>query len=500
MARIACLLVPHLPLAAICRADPALAGTPLIVAEHAASHARVIAVARPARAQGIRPGQHTVAQARAIAARLVVRTRDPDAERSALSALADVAASLAPRLELGPEGAIFLDTAGTAHLTATEAGLASALLARAAHVGLDARVGIASTMRAAFLVARHGDGCTIVPAGTEQGFLAPFPLACLAPSPQLATTLERWGIRRLGDLARLPLAEVTVRLGAEGAALVRAARGEDDRPFAPSLHEPATIEESVALEWSVETLEPLLFVLRGLIERALARLAFGSLGCARLALGLGLADGGRDERIVPLAAPTREARTLLGCLRVALEARPPRAAITKAALTLFPEAIRPVQLGLFSPPGPVPERLATTLARLGVLCGEGRLGTPAVLDTHRPAAEAVTPFLMPRGTPRAAPAAEDAAPGSCCRLVARAFRPPKPLDVFAERDIPAFVRGPGFGGRVVEAAGPWRLSTEWWSEAPLARDYWDLELSDGGLYRCYRDLVSGAWFADGVYD
>lgn len=497
MARIACLLVPDLPVAAICRAEPALSGTALVVAEHAIPHARVIAVSPAARALGIRPGRHTLAQSRAIAARLVVRLRDPDAERSAREALLDVAASLAQRLECSPEGVVFLDAAGMAHLTANEAGLAAALLARAARVGLEVRVGIASTMRTAHLVALHGDGCTVVPPGAERGFLAPLPVAALSPSPQIATTLERWGIRRLGDLARLPLGEVTARLGAEGAALVRASRGEDERPFAPRPHRPATIEESVTLEWALDTLEPLLFVLRGLVERALARLAFGGIGCARLGLGLALEDGGRDDRTVPLAAPSRETKTLLGCLRLALENRPPRAAVTAVRLDVLPEAIRPVQSGLFSPAGPAPERLATTLARLGVLCGDDRIGAPAVPDTYRPAAAAVVPFVPPAAAPTTT---TTASPDAGCRLVVRALRPPRPVEVFAERDVPAFVRGAGMGGRVVEAAGPWRLAGEWWRTTPLARDYWDLELSDGGLYRCYRDLASGAWFVDGVYD
>src|SRR5205814_1340779 len=72
----------------------------------------------------------------------------------------------------------------------------------------------------------------VVPPGTELGVLAPLPLACLAPPPALAATLERWGIRRLGDLARLPVAEVATRLGPAGAALARAARGQDQPPRA----------------------------------------------------------------------------------------------------------------------------------------------------------------------------------------------------------------------------------------------------------------------------
>jgi hypothetical protein len=50
------------------------------------------------------------------------------------------------------------------------------------------------------------------------------------------------------------------------------------------------------------------------------------------------------------------------------------------------------------------------------------------------------------------------------------------------------------------ASGPWGLEEEWWSEQPVARDYWDVELAAGGLYRIYRDRASGEWYADGIYD
>src|SRR5262245_27784596 len=131
MTRIACLLVPDLPIAAACRADPELAGLPLALAGGAGPHAPIVAVSRAARARGVLPGRLSVAQARAIAADVVVRMRDPAAERSAALALADVAASVASRIEVAADGAVFLDVAGARHLAASEAGLATALVARA---------------------------------------------------------------------------------------------------------------------------------------------------------------------------------------------------------------------------------------------------------------------------------------------------------------------------------------------------------------------------------
>jgi protein ImuB len=59
---------------------------------------------------------------------------------------------------------------------------------------------------------------------------------------------------------------------------------------------------------------------------------------------------------------------------------------------------------------------------------------------------------------------------------------------------------PKINGPVKVASGPWGLEEEWWAEKPLERDYWDVELQSGGLYRLYRDRKTGDWFVDGIYD
>jgi len=484
--------VPDLPVAALRRVAPDRTGRPLVLTDAPGAHARIVAASPEARALGVRPGAHTAAQARALARELIVGRRDAAAEASTVRALVDVAGSVADRIELADDGGVFLDAEGSTHLVGSEAGLATALVARAARVGIEVRAAVAGSMVVARLAARHGHGTEVVAPRTERGFLAALPIACLEPAPAIAATLARWGIRTLGDLAMLPADEVATRLGADGAALVRMARGEDERPLAPQSFG-QVVEEAMTLEWAIDTVEPLLFVLRGLVEHAIARLGLASTGCAQLAVALVLADRTRDVRTIPLVAPTRDVKTLLTCLRVDLEARPPQAAIARVTVALAPAHVRATQLGLFAPAGPAPERLATTLARLGALCGVGRVGTPVEVDSHRPGDAAVTAFAPPETvTPNG-----DA--GAACRLAIRALRPPRPLEVFTERDAPCFVRGDGLGGRVVGAAGPWRIATEWWDDACL-RDYYDLELTDGGIYRCFRDRRSGEWFVDGAYD
>ena len=95
----------------------------------------------------------------------------------------------------------------------------------------------------------------------------------------------------------------------------------------------------------------------------------------------------------------------------------------------------------------------------------------------------------------------------------RVLRPPVALEVIVtdgpgaggDKPRPYSIRtapdaAPPISGSVRVAAGPWSLEDGWWTEAPADRDYWDVELSDGGLYRIYRDRAGSDWFADGVYD
>ena len=56
---------------------------------------------------------------------------------------------------------------------------------------------------------------------------------------------------------------------------------------------------------------------------------------------------------------------------------------------------------------------------------------------------------------------------------------------------------------VIECAGPWRTSGEWWTNDGWQRDEWDVSIrtkTGSALYRMYRDIASGEWFVYGSYD
>ncbi|HYD47982.1 MAG TPA: DNA polymerase Y family protein [Terriglobales bacterium] len=493
--RIACLYLPGFPLAALLRMRPELRREAVAVIDGDGPRAKVLAVAPAAESAGIRPG-HTSAQARAIAAQVQLEVLAAEALRGAQAALCDVAESFSPRIEDAGDGVVYFDLSGLHSLYPNEAGLADAIAERARYLGVPAQVGIAGSKIAAYLAARDGNGCAAIPPGEEWSFLAPMPVGLLEPSPALVETLRRWGIKTVGELAALPARAIGTRLGPEGVALVARARGEDAQPLVPRTL-PLQFEESVELDYGLDAIEPFLFVLRPLLERLTARLAVRGLVCGDLRLSLQLDSRGREERTVIVSAPSNEVKAMLALVRVHFEVHPTADAITAVRVLAVSEKLRPAQLDLFQPSGPAPAQLAATLARLAAICGGDKVGAPVVLDEHRRDAFAVEPFRGEAGKPvRAAPPPRPQG----LLLSLRAFRPPQSVEVSCQRDRPEFVRGSGISGRVVQAAGPWRLYGSWWNERRYARDYYDAQLSDGAVYRLYCDLYSSQWFVEGMYD
>jgi protein ImuB len=515
-ARIACLLVPALPLAAALRAQPELAGRPLAIAAGPGPRAEILAVSPEAARAGVRP-LTSVVHARAACASLVVRVLSPAQSQAARDALLDAALSTSPRAEHAPPGngaygaeaAVFVDARGVAALFRSEAGFAAALAERALRLGLPARVAVASSRSVARVAARQlagsggaGDVRVIAP-GEEAAFLAPLPLDLLCPEGALAEALSRLGLRRVADLLRLPERALLARLGPAIRPLLARARGEDRAP-PPPVPPDLRLEEAGELEAPLERLEPLGFVLRGLLDRLAERLACRSLAFGDLELALRLEGGGRDVRRVGLAAPTLDVHVALRLALLALAAAPPAAAVEAVTIASVGRAVRGDQLDFFRPAGPAPAVLARTLAELAALVGPSRVGAPAVADDHHPGAYRIEPFRAPgpgtQTSPAPCPPAQPARTEGPA-LAVRALRPPLPARVRVAGGRPAWLASALANGRVERAAGPWRTSGRWWSpDERFAFDHYDVATADGWVVRLRLDLLRRRWEIDGVYD
>ncbi|MGC2491395.1 DNA polymerase Y family protein, partial [Candidatus Binatus sp.] len=206
MARIACIMVADFSIAALVRSNPALADKVLAIGNSLAPHAELDAVSNRAREHGIRPGM-TIAQARAISSDLIVVHRSPAAESSAHSALLDAAESVSPVIESGAPGCAWVDLAGLHRIYNGEEEITAELLRCVRRVGMEPAAGVAANKEIAHLAARCG-GLRVIEAGREREFLNWLPLDMLGlgksdRGDDLETTLARWGMRRLGELARL---------------------------------------------------------------------------------------------------------------------------------------------------------------------------------------------------------------------------------------------------------------------------------------------------------
>jgi protein ImuB len=490
--RLACVFAPRLALQAVLRRTPEAKGNAHALLDR--EHGKHIKDTTPeARRAGVRAGM-TVAQAKAVCPGLCLVSASAADVEAAQAALADVSYAFAPRIECDGES-VFFAVEDLGQLFASEQAIVQAVQAQAMRVGLATRVAIADTKGAARIATRARE-LAVVPSGSTatRSFLAPLSVRLLADNATLRETLDRWGIRTAGELATLPGAQVALRLGQPGARICQLARGEDDEPFVPRFPADA-LEEGLDLYYAVEELDPLSFLLRGLIDRILQRLACRGLACAGLTMRLSLDPRGLDVRAIPVAAPTRETPTLLDLVRLDLARRPPSAPVVGVRLLALPARVRATQLDLLRPAGPAPDRLAATVARLAALVGPENVGAPATVDTWREEAVAVEGFSA-RNARQATTATREPT------LTIRRRRPPEAIEVLMGRDEPTALRGKETTARILVAAGPYRLSGEWWDDdhGGWTREYWNVHASDGAVYRIHRDQRSGRWFLDGYFD
>jgi protein ImuB len=349
----------------------------------------------------------------------------------------------------------------------------------------------------------------------------------------LLDVLRRWGVKTLGALAALPAGDVYERLGARGVAWQRLARGEDQGPLVPCVPE-EPFEGTLELEWPIEGLEPLSFVLARLFEPLSERLERADRGAAILHTHLRLTTRDVYARTIQLPAPMRDAKTLRTLALLDLESNPPPAAIDRVRVLVEPTPAKVLQWTLYERAQPSPEQVSTLLARLTALMGEGHVGSPALIDSWRPGAFQVTAFAPQAGATHASPPpASPLHPTSPPGVALRRFRLPVPARVQSPDGRPVRImvdrRGVS-GGNITQSAGPWRTSGEWWQDGlvgriglvgqvggrtrsyshspdqphppyqPWDRDEWDVVLGSGAAYRIYVERAVGQWFIDGVID
>lgn len=409
--------------------------------------ARILELNPAAAAHGVEAGM-TASQGQARFPGLRLMNRSADEENAARSALLSLGASFSAWLEDTAPGVCTVDLSGTESVvTGRFEALGQEALAGLQAANLEGSVGLAPNPDLALLAAQTvepGQWRILRHAEEAREFLATLPLVeTLHPSAELREILKLWGLRTLGDFTRLPRDAVRERLGEEALELWDQAAGRRERPLR-LVQPPRDFVESMELEYEVETLEPLLFILRRFLEQLMNRLRTVYLVCAELRLTLSFADHRRYERSLRVPEPSRDIDQLFRILHSHLETVQAEAAIIGLQLEALPSAPPRRQLDLFESSLRDPHRFSETLARLEGLVGSERAGTPEILPGHQPDGWRMHGFhedglpleqLRPP-QPKPNPGQRRADPLEpepvCLGVPWRRFRPPVPLQVAAE--------------------------------------------------------------------
>ncbi len=186
--------------------------------------------------------------------------------------------------------------------------------------------------------------------------------------------------------------------GARAVELWERANGRAER-ILKLVSPPESFIESFEFENEIETIEPLLFILRRFLQQLATRLNTIYLVAKELRLRITFADKSHYERIFKIPQPTNNEDILFRMLHTHLENFTSKHPIVAIELEAQPSRSVRQQFGLFETALRDPMQLHETLARLVGLLGADRVGTPVLEETHRPDAFRMEPFAWEFGHP-----------------------------------------------------------------------------------------------------
>ncbi len=210
----AAVYIPEFPVAAWQRVSPGLGSQACAVVDGIPPQEKVVSLCDKAMAAGI---EHGMSKGQAeTGGTAVLRPRQVEEEKAAFLSLLEVAEHFTPRVEAiaCPENryaaagrlaaVLLLDSSGTGTLFGTVERYAQRLQGELQAAGFPASIGAAPNAEAALILARSGQRIVCADRDSVLGRLARLPVALLQCEVKVLATLNRWGIRTLGELAALP--------------------------------------------------------------------------------------------------------------------------------------------------------------------------------------------------------------------------------------------------------------------------------------------------------
>ncbi|WP_110650785.1 Y-family DNA polymerase [Salinicola peritrichatus] len=464
-----CLLFPRLALEGALRRRPDPCA-PFALIAGPAQRWRIRAANSAAREQGVKPGQ-ALGLAEALCHELEVASFEATEVERWRQRLAAWAYGYSAQVSLHYPHALVFEVASSLALFGPWPRLEARLRTELAELGFSHRLAIAPNPAAARVLVNAHDGLAVGDAELEPA-LAALRLDRLGLEEETVQTLQRSGLRRLGELFGIPRGALTRRFGGTLMRHLGELRGE--WPLALDVYRPARqFSRTFEFDRPVHAIAGLAFPLKRLLQELGAFLIGRDAGVERFRLTLGIEDGPPQRIDIGLLSVQRDPGTLLELTRTHLE----RVRLAGPVMTLTLSATRvaaymPTRRELLDGPARQAQAWAALHQRLVARLGESALRPLIEHREHRPEAAVLG----------------GAGPSAGGRIEHR----PRPGWLMAEP-----YRCDGDVARLL--AGPERIESGWWDGGDIRRDYYLAEWTDGRHAWVWREpggegLYLHGWF------
>lgn len=507
---------------------------PLVLVRTVAGRQLVVIGCPRAYERGVRPGM-ALAEARAMCPGLAHRPYAPHHDRKAMLSLARWMMRFSPIVACGPDedsAAIFLDVAGCERIFGGMGNLVEQVIEAMRNLRIHARIAVAPTIGAAWAVAVAGseNGRVVLP---EQlpGALAPLPPAALRLDEPIVHALHHLGIRTIGQLLKLPRAELPARFGAALLLRLDQAMGTTGETLVPLDYEPP-IEARVDFDGVIDSLEAIWMVFKDLSAEVIAQLAHRGSGARKLELDFFRDGAGPIRQSIGLSRPSRNAANLFNLMRCAMEGLErkaqagagTRARRNKSLLATgrwqsptsnVPAGFTGIRLSVSSFDRLSAEQitllgqeehdggveLGHLIERLSLRMGDESVVKARLVESYLPERAYLAGgscFSQDERPTAGHPSVPAIRP---LRLLNRPMEIRVMISPSHDRDgRPISINGDGRFRKIVHAIGPERISGQWWEGHHKTRDYFAVEDDAGRRSWVFRVNETGKWYVHGEFE
>ncbi|HLQ36001.1 MAG TPA: hypothetical protein VK457_25200, partial [Chloroflexota bacterium] len=316
-----------------------------------------------------------------------------------------------------------------------------------------------------------GQGLRIVPPDRVATFVAGLSTDHLPVSEAIKRRLRMLGLKRLGDVAKLPKPALQAEFGPAGRIIWELSNGLDHDGL-QALQPPGQLVERIRFDEPLITTEGLLMGAQVLLARFGERLADENRSCRGLRIRADLTSRRTWQKLVNLREPTSDVKRMLAALKPVFERQTWRAAVEELELLLWDVCpAGGTQPDLFPERSGARQRIDAALRHL------------KARYRPLPVYRVVQPEPDTRIAERRYALASYEAESGPAEL--KPLGQPRPIPVRGH-EAPEAVLWRDQWQPVLKVREEWRLNDEWWTRE-IARRYFRVVLANGRQLTVFRD-------------